>query len=53
MKRYAEQMRSHNHPSEHQIFYDRQKIQSDLAAFCKQNIRKRAFPAIYDFQQEN
>jgi len=30
MKRYAEQMKSHNHAPDYQIYYDRLKIQTDL-----------------------
>lgn len=53
MKKYTEQMKSAQHAPEYQIFYDRLKIKQDLEELCKINIRKRAFPAIYDFQQED
>ena len=49
MKKYGEQMKSHNHAPEDHIYYDRLKLTEDLGEFCKNNIWKRAFPAIYDF----
>lgn len=49
MKKYATQMKEHDHASEYTVTYDRTQVKKEMEKLCQLTIRNRQFPAIFDF----
>lgn len=52
LKKYAKQMKEKTFSEEYIISYDRIQSSAELEGLCERMIRKRQFPAIYDFFTE-